>query len=83
MRSTDAAPQEGHTSGFWSRSAAISISASGARYSLMPLRPTALPFRWGLVARNWLTPPTVEIYWSRFGRATYWARPPAYKEPSE
>jgi hypothetical protein len=43
MRSTAAAPHEGHTNGFWSLSAAISISASGARYSLMPLRPTACP----------------------------------------
>jgi hypothetical protein len=43
MRATEAAPQEGHTNGFWSLSAAISISASGARYSLMPLRPTACP----------------------------------------
>ncbi len=43
-RSTVAELQEGHTNGFWSRSAAISISASGARYSLTPLRPTNLPF---------------------------------------
>ena len=35
--------QEGQTSGFWSRSAAIRISASGARYSLMPRRPTVGP----------------------------------------
>lgn len=43
IRSTDAAPQDGQTNGFWSLSAAISMSASGARYSLMPLRPTACP----------------------------------------
>lgn len=34
-----AEPQEGQTRGFRSRSAAIKIRASGARYSLMPRRP--------------------------------------------
>ena len=43
IRSTAAELQEGQTSGFWSRSAAIRISASGARYSLMPRRPTVGP----------------------------------------
>jgi hypothetical protein len=42
-RSTSEELQEGHTRGFWSRSAAIRISASGARYSLMPRRPTVGP----------------------------------------
>src|SRR4051812_21566853 len=42
-RSTSTEPQEGQTRGFWSRSAAIRISASGARYSLMPRRPTVGP----------------------------------------
>src|SRR5688500_2460425 len=54
VRSTAVEPQEGQTSGFWSRSAAIRISASGARYSFTPLRPTGLPFRQGTLARNWL-----------------------------
>ena len=35
--------QEGQTNGFWSRSEAIRIRASGARYSLMPRRPTVGP----------------------------------------
>jgi hypothetical protein len=43
VRSTSGELQEGQTSGFWSRSAAIRISASGARYSLMPRRPTVGP----------------------------------------
>jgi hypothetical protein len=43
VRSTSEELQEGQTSGFWSRSAAIRISASGARYSLMPRRPTVGP----------------------------------------
>jgi hypothetical protein len=42
-RSMETDPQEGQTKGFWSRSAAIRISASGARYSLMPRRPTVGP----------------------------------------
>src|SRR5919109_833378 len=42
-RSTWEELQEGQTRGFWSRSAAIRISASGARYSLMPRRPTVGP----------------------------------------
>jgi hypothetical protein len=47
VRSTALELQEGHTNGFWSRSDAIRIRASGARYSLMPRRPTGLPFRRG------------------------------------
>jgi plastocyanin len=43
LRWTAGEPQEGHTKGLWSRSAAIKISASGARYSLMPRRPTVGP----------------------------------------
>jgi hypothetical protein len=43
VRVTSAEPHEGQTKGFRSRSAAISISASGARYSLMPRRPTVGP----------------------------------------
>src|SRR6476469_3327324 len=43
VRSTWGELQEGQTNGFWSRSAAIRISASGARYSLMPRRPTVGP----------------------------------------
>jgi plastocyanin len=48
-RSTSTEPQEGQTRGFWSRSAPIRISASGARYSLMPRRPTVGPsggYKW-------------------------------------
>jgi len=36
-------PHEGHTSGSCARSAAMSASASGARYSLIPRLPTATP----------------------------------------
>src|SRR5207249_9475940 len=39
-RTMDRVLQEGQTRGTCSRSAAISASASGARYSLMPRRPT-------------------------------------------
>src|SRR5256885_16852178 len=39
-RTMDRVLQEGQTRGMCSRSAAISASASGARYSLMPRRPT-------------------------------------------
>lgn len=42
-RSTVGQAQEGQTKGFWSRSAAIRMSASGARYSLIPRRPTVGP----------------------------------------
>lgn len=49
-------PQEGQTKGLWSRSAAIRISASGARYSLIPRRPTVGPSGGALVARIWLDP---------------------------
>src|SRR5882672_4946854 len=38
-------PHEGHTSGSCARSAAMSASASGARYSLIPRLPTATPLR--------------------------------------
>ena len=43
VRTTATELQEGQTRGFWSRSAAIRISASGARYSLMPRRPKVGP----------------------------------------
>src|SRR5882672_3239430 len=43
-------PHDGHTSGRWSRSAAISASASGARNSLMPLRPTTIRLQRGNLA---------------------------------
>jgi hypothetical protein len=43
LLSTAAEPHEGQTKGFWSRSAAIRISASGARYSFTPRRPTVGP----------------------------------------
>src|SRR5688572_9397264 len=42
----------------------------------------SLPFRWGLVARNWLTPHVLAIYRSRSGRATP-ARPSAHSEQVE
>ena len=42
IRSTAAAPHEGQTNGFWSLSAAISISASGARYSVFQGGPALL-----------------------------------------
>src|SRR5258705_9959336 len=52
-------PHDGHTSGRWSRSAAMSAKASGARNSLMPLRPTdspptgeSSPFLDGLAGRS-------------------------------
>src|SRR6267142_3234788 len=38
-------PHEGHTSGSCARSAAMSASASGARYSLIPRLPTATSLR--------------------------------------
>lgn len=38
--------QLGQTRGLWSRSAAISMSASAARNSLIPRRPTVSPFLW-------------------------------------
>src|SRR5205814_5113020 len=41
-RTIDRVPHEGQTRGTCSRSAAISASASGARYSFMTRRPTAL-----------------------------------------
>ena len=56
MRSTSAEPHEGHTRGFWSRSAAIRISASGARYSLIPRRPTVGPSKRGTSGTE-LAPP--------------------------
>ena len=56
-RSTATEPQEGQTRGFWSRSAAIRISASGARYSLTAPTSHGRPFRRGMVARNWLPHP--------------------------
>ena len=45
VRSISVDPQLGHTSASRSRSAAIKFSASEARYSLMPRRPTAYPSR--------------------------------------
>jgi hypothetical protein len=39
VRSMVAAPQDGHTKSPRSRSAEINAKASGARYSLIPLRP--------------------------------------------
>ena len=42
----------------------------------------SLPFRWGLVARNWLTPHVLEIYRSRIERATV-ARSSAHTEQAE
>src|SRR2546430_1285106 len=41
-RTIDRVPHEGQTRGTCSRSAAIRASASGARYSFIPRRPTAL-----------------------------------------
>jgi hypothetical protein len=42
----------------------------------------SLPFRRGLVARNWLAPHVLEIYRSHSGRATP-ARPYAYRKQVE
>src|SRR5690606_25181443 len=74
LRSTSVEPQEGHTSGLLSRSAAISTSASGARYSLIPLRPTTASFRW---------PVAVERIGGATCRNVYAAGPPTKPGPEE
>ena len=61
VRSTWLTLQDGHTSGFWSRSAAIRISASGARYSLMPRRPTVGPSG-GVWWHGSGSPPNISMY---------------------
>jgi len=58
--STATEPHEGQTKGFWSRSAAIRTSASGARYSLTPRRPTVGPSG-GIMARNWHPHPKTQF----------------------
>src|SRR5215213_8719093 len=53
-------PQEGQTKGFWSRSAAIRMSASGARYSFTPRRPTVGPSR-GVGGTELANPPFANV----------------------